>query len=404
MEKKLSDSEIIDIIKNKLVKGEQVNKLCEELNIDEIKLFGYINELKDNNINITMLNKSGDMFLSINNSPDYTKENIYTIKEDNEKVKIGFISDLRIGSKNEQIALLNDIYKKYARDGVKYVFIAGNLLEGKYNTTDEKNYGMSLISNDAFGQADHLIEFFPKVEGIKTLFITGDTDHTWNKELNIGEYIASNRSDMEYLGPKSCTININNTTFRLESLKTQKYSRSMASHEDYDFIVLGGTLTAQDFPQIRDTRIFTVPSVVERTPKMIAKSQQNTMGSYEFNIEFDKTGKIKRFVPLLSPYYVPSKENYLTTKPLILTKDDEDKYIVENKKIIEKNDLLYKFDKLYRVMRKEEKFNDLKNRFDMSDNELYGVIDVLKQYGRPITITDVNGELVVQKKFQKRRH
>ena len=415
MEKKLSEKEILDILKNKLVKGENVNTLCEELDIDEVKLFGYIKELKDININITMLNKSGDMFLSINNTPDYTKENTYTIKEKEENLKIGFISDLRFGSKNEQIALLNDIYKKYARDGVKYVFIAGNLLEGKYNKTDERNYGMSLIANDAYGQADHLIEFFPKVEGIKTLFITGDTDHTWNKELNVGEYIASHRSDMEYLGPKSCTVNINNSTFRLENLKKtgesytiayppQKYSRSMASHEDYDFIMLGGTLTAQDFPQIRDTRIFTIPSVVERTPKMIAKSQQNTMGSYEFNIEFDKTDKMKRLVPLLSPYYIPSKENYLTTKPLILTKDDEDKFVVEDKKIVEKNDLLYKFDKLYRTMRKQEKFSDLRDRLEMSDNELYGVIDVLKQYGRPITITDINGELVVQKKFQKRRH
>ena len=415
MENKLNDNEILNSLKEKLVKGESVTTLCEELKIDEVKLFGYIKELKDIHINITILNKSGDMFLKINNAPDYTKENIYDIKETDDEVKIGFISDLRFGSKNEQIALLNDIYKKFASDGVKYVFIAGNLLEGKYNKSDETNYSKSLIMNDAHGQADHLIEFFPKVEGIKTLFITGDTDHTWNKDLNVGEYIATHRSDMEYLGPKSCTININNTSFRLENLKKtgesytiayppQKYSRSMASHEDYDFIVLGGSLTAQDFPQIRDTRIFTIPSVVERTPKMIAKSQQNTMGSYEFDITFDKLGNMKQLVSLLSPYYVPSKENYLTTKPLILNKDVDDNYIIENKEIIEKNDLIRKFDKLYKAMKKEERFVDLKNRLNLNDNELYGVIDVLKSYGRPITIADIDGELVVQKKFQKRRH
>ena len=84
-------------------------------------------------------------------------------------------------------------------------------------------------------------------------------------------------------------IKFNNVSFRVESLKKtgesytisyppQKYSRSMSSHEDYDFILLGGTLTAQDFPQIRDTRIFTIPSLVERTPKMRAASQKNVMG------------------------------------------------------------------------------------------------------------------------------
>ena len=40
---------------------------------------------------------------------------------------------------------------------------------------------------------------------------------------------------------------------------------------------------------------------------------------------------------------------------------------------------------------------------ELTESELYGVIDVLQQYGRPINVVDINGELVVQKKFQKRR-
>ncbi len=413
---KLSENEILEILQSRLIRGDSVVNLCNDLNIDEIKLFGYVKQLKDANVNVTLNSKSGDVFLAINNSPDYTKENTYTIKEDiNSSTKIGVISDLRFGSKNEQIALLNDTYRKFAEDGVKYVIIAGNLLEGKYNRGDMEKYGKSLIVNDGFGQADHLVDYFPKVEGITTLFITGDTDHTWSKELNVGDYIAALRDDMVYLGPKSCTINFNNISFRVENLKKsgenytiayppQKYSRSMASHEDYDFILLGGTLTAQDFPQIRDTRIFTIPSMVERTPKMRAASQQNMMGSYEFELTLDKLGKLKRLVPQLSPYYIPSKDNYLTIKPLELVKDDEDSFISQNKIVVERNELLARFDKLYKLMKKEEKFSELKERLNMSDNELYGIIDVLQQYGRPITVSDINGEIIVEKRFQKRRH
>ena len=414
---KISDQEIIECLQSRLIKGDSVKSLCDDLGINEFSLFGYIKQLKDLNINVSLSNKIGDIFLMINNSPDYTKENFYNIKEDvNESVKIGVISDTRFGSKSEQIALLNDMYRKFALDGVKYVIVAGNLLEGKYSAKEEEKWGKSLIANDPYGQADHLLEYFPKIDGIKTLFITGDTDHTWSKELNIGEYISFERKDMIYLGPKSCTIKFNNVNFRVESLKKtgesytisyppQKYIRSLPSYEDYDFILLGGTLTAQDFPKIRDTRIFTIPSVVERTPKMKAASQQNIMGSYEFEISFDKLGKLKRLVPELSPYYVPSKENYLTIKPLELTKDEEnDAYINHDRAVTEKNELLAKFDKLYRMMKKEEKFSDLKKRLEMSDNELYGIIDVLQRYGRPINICDINGELVVQKRFQKRRH
>ena len=416
-EKNYTEEEILDILKNKLVKECSVKSLTNELNISPYDLFGYVKKLKDVGINISFMDKGDDMSVSINNHPDYSKENIYNIDEDyNSKTKIGVISDLRFGSKNEQIAMLNDIYKKFAQDGVKYVIVTGNLLEGKYKTKDENVYGKSLITNDGYTQADHLIEYFPKVEGIQTLFITGDMDHSWAKELNVGEYIAKNRKDMTYLGPKSCTINFNNVSIKVESLKKsgeaytiayppQKYSRSMPSYENYDAIFLGGTLTAQEFPQIRDTRIFTIPSVVERTPKMKALSQQNTMGSYEFEIEYNKTGKLKKLSSLLSPYYEPSKENYLTLSPLELKKDDDDyQRINSHKKTQKKSDIFTSLDKLYRLMRKEEEFNSLKNRLNMTDNELFGLIEMLQEYGRNVEIVDIDNTLVVRKYTQRRHH
>lgn len=410
-EKKLGEKNIIEVLKERLIKGETVAKLCEELKISEYELYGYVKKLKDGNINISFSTKNKENKLQINNYPDFSKDYEYRIQEDlGSKTKIAVISDLRFGSKSEQIALLNDMYKKFESDGVKYVLIAGNLLEGKYKSSDETEYGKSLICNDAYDQADHLIEYFPEVEGIKTMFITGATDHTWSKELNIGEYITQNRPDMIYLGPKACTLYFNNVAIRLENLKKsgesytvayppQKYSRSMSSYEDYDLIFLGGTLTAQDFPKIRDTRIFTIPSCVDRTPKMKALSQQNVIGSYEFDIEYDKTGKLKRVVPLLSPYYLPSKENYLTIKPL-----DPNNKIQQAIPATERSELFRRLDKIYKLIKKEESFNSLKNRLGMNKNELYGIIDMLQQYGREIEVVDVNNELVVRKYFQKRRH
>lgn len=413
----LDEEEILNILKSRLIKGDNVSALCKDLNISSYLLFGYIKKLKDIGINITFSDHGDDMKLVINNHPDYTKDNVFRIEEDiNTKTKIGVISDLRFGSKSEQIAMLNDMYRKFAENGVTYVIVSGNLLEGKYNTSDEEKYGKSLLFNDAYGQADHLIEFFPKVEGIKTLFITGDTDHSWGKVLNVGEYISSQREDMTYLGPKSCTINFNDVSIKVESLKKsgeaytiayppQKYSRSMSSYEDYDLILLGGTLTAQEFPQIRDTRIFTIPSVVQRTPKMKNLSQQNVMGSYEFELDYTKTGKLKRVSSVLSPYYVPSKENYLTVRPLILEKENDD-YQLSKQKMIQKNEsaIFSRFDKIYKLIKKEESFNSLKNRLDINDTELFGIIDMLQQYGRDIDIVEINNELIVRKFFQKRRH
>ena len=360
-EKKYSEEEIISILTGKLTKGFNMNSVCEELGINSYELFSYITKIKESGMNITITDKGSDMTFVKNNHPDYAKENSYRIIEKSPGVKIGVISDLRFGSKCEQIEILNDIYKKFLEDGVKYVFVAGNLLEGKYNNKDELQYGNSLITNDAYGQADHLIKYFPYVEGIQTLFITGDKDHSWGKDLNVGEYIADHRSDMIYLGPKSCTVNLNGVSIRIECLKKngeaytvayppQKYSRSMSSYEDYDLILLGGTLTAQEFPKIRDTKIFSIPSVTDRTPKMKATSQQNVMGSYEFNVEFNKTGKLGKVTSILSPYYVPSKENYLKLKPLIITGNEG--LSVSKKPVTERSEIIFTLDKMYKYIRK----------------------------------------------------
>ena len=131
-----TSEEILNILSERLVKGESVNNLSKELNISSFDLFGYVKQLKDSGVNITFTDRGDDVRISISHQPDFTKENVYRIKCDETHTKIGVISDPRFGSKNEQIAMLNDIYRKFVKEGVSYVIVAGNLLEGKYNKTD----------------------------------------------------------------------------------------------------------------------------------------------------------------------------------------------------------------------------------------------------------------------------
>jgi len=410
-----TEKEILDYLKDVLVKGSTVENLCKELEISDFALYGYISKLKEQEIIVKVFEKEDKIEIKINNNPDLSKQYTYKIKEDlDSNTKIGVISDLRFGSKYEQISKLNDIYRKFAQDGVKYVIITGNLLEGRYTARKEEMFGNSLLFNTGIAQADHLIEYFPKVEGIETLFITGETDHTW-KDFNVGKYIESKRSDMTYLGPKSCNVKFNNVSIQVENLKKngeaytiayppQKYSRSLACYEDYDIILLGGTLTIQDFPRLRDSRILTIPSCVARTPLMKSKDQQNTMGSYELELSYNKIGKLKNLSANASLYYLPSNENYLTIKPLNIKHGQDDELIEITNNKLGGSELFLRLDKIYKVIKKEERFYDLKNRLNVTDNELVGIIDMLQQYGREIEIIDINNELVVRKTFQKRKN
>ena len=180
-----TEKEILEYLKEVLVKGSTVEALCKELEISDFALYGYISKLKDQEIIVKVYEKSDKIEIKINNNPDLSKQYTYKIEEDlDTNTKIGVISDLRFGSKYEQISKLNDMYRKFAENGVKYVIVTGNLLEGKYTARKEEMFGNSLLFNTGIAQADHLIEYFPKVEGIETLFITGETDHTW-KDFNV---------------------------------------------------------------------------------------------------------------------------------------------------------------------------------------------------------------------------
>ena len=410
-----TEKEILEYLKEVLVKGSTVEALCKELENSDFALYGYISKLKDQEIIVKVYEKSDKIEIKINNNPDLSKQYTYKIEEDlDTNTKIGVISDLRFGSKYEQISKLNDMYRKFAENGVKYVIVTGNLLEGKYTARKEEMFGNSLLFNTGIAQADHLIEYFPKVEGIETLFITGETDHTW-KDFNVGKYIEGKRSDMTYLGPKSCNVKFNNVSIQVENLKKngeaytiayppQKYSRSLACYEDYDIILLGGTLTIQDFPRLRDSRILAIPSCVARTPLMKSKDQQNTMGSYELELQYNKLGKLKNLNSCVSFYYLPSDENYLTIKPLNIKHGEENELIEVTNNKLGGSELFLRLDKIYKVIKKEERFNDLKNRLNVSNTELFGIIDMLQQYGREIEIVDINNELVVRKTFQKRKN
>ena len=416
VEKELTKEECLEVLKESIVKEKTLDNLSRMLGKSELEIMGYIRELKDKGMNISYYEKDGNACVIRNDHPDLAKENEYRIEEDlDTHTKVAFISELRFGSKNEQIAVLNDMYRKFASEGVKYVVVAGNLIEGTYSGKDALEFGSSLITNDAKAQADHLIEYYPKVEGIQTLFITGKNEHKCSKKLDVGKYIAENRDDMIYLGPKSCTLFFNNVSLKIEQLKKgssaytiayppQQYSRSMPSYEDYDAIILGGTQSEQHFPQIRDTQIFTAPSVASRTPKMKDNYEQNVVSALTLDLTYTKTGKLKKMVPEYSPYYVPTKKTYLDTPKLNIKKDEENNFV----RVKENTKNLHAYfelaDKFYRLMKREESFASLRKRFDMSDAELMGILTILQEYGREIDIIDVGNDIVVRKYVHKRVH
>ena len=403
--------EVITFLQNELDKEKKLSLICEKFGVSEFEILGFVYKLKENGINIDCYNKDGDYYLIRNEHPDLSQVNTYTFESDvNKSKKIAVISEIRAGSKCEQFRVLNDMFLKFNREGIKDVFILGNLLEGQYKGNTFREFGKSLITNDAYSQADHFIENFPHIDGITTYFITGKLDHSFSEKLNVGEYIASKRDDMVYLGPKSCNVFFNNVSIRMEQLKNgkaytiayppQKYVRSMSRYENYDILMLSGEMNFQHFPEQKGMQIFSIPACVSRTPRMINDNQSSTIGAYTFEIEFTKNGKLKRIVPTVSTYD-PVNTRYFDFKKLNLIKNNQGELIASEEK--RKNSDYATLRKLYNLMHKEEEFNSLMNRLEVSENELYGIIGLLKKLGMDIEIVSYSGKLFVQKKSERKK-
>ena len=404
--------EIITYLKNGLGKEKRLQEICEKFNVSDFEILGLIYKLKENGINIDCYNKDGDYYLIRNEHPDLSQINTYHFTSDVDKPKkIAVISEIRAGSKCEQFRVLNDMFLKFYKEGITDVFILGNLLEGQYKGDTFKEFGKSLITNDALGQANHFIENFPHIDGITTYFITGKLDHSFSQKLNVGEYIASKRKDMVYLGPKSCNVFFNNVSVRMEQLKNgdaytiayppQKYVRSMSRYEFYDILMLSGEKNFQHFPEQKGMQIFSIPSVVSRTPRMINDNQISTIGAYIFEIEFLKNGRLKRIVPTVSTYD-PVETRYFDFKKLNLIKNENNELVpsIDNNKNSDYSTLR----KLYNLMRREEEFYSLQKRLEVNENELYGIVGALKRIGMDIEITYIGDQLVVQKHSDRKRH
>lgn len=402
--------EIMIYLQNELEKEKKLSLLCEKFNVSEFEILGLIYKLKENGVNIDCYQKDGESFLIRNEHPDLSQINSYYFKEDvNSKTKIAVIADIRAGSKCEQFRVLNDMYLKFLKDGITKVFILGNLIEGQYQGDTFKEFGKSLITNDAYGQADHFIENFPHVDGIETYFITGKLDHSFSRKMNVGEYIAARRDDMKYLGPKSCNVYFNNVSVRMEQLKNgkaytiayppQKYVRSMSRYENYDILMLSGEMNFQHFPEQKGMQIFSIPSCVSRTPRMINDNQSSTIGAYTFEIEYTKNGKLKRIVPMVSTYE-PVNTRYFDFKKLNLVKNADGELISKDSK---KSSDYATLRKLYNLMHKEEEFISLQNRLEVNENELYGIIGALKNMGMDIEVENIDGKRIVVKKSERKK-
>ena len=204
-------------------KEKSLTAVCEEMEMNQYEVLGLVSFIKSQGINIAIRKSADDISMINMGDLEFREKNTYNFTTDDcDEFKFIAIADTRLGSKSQQLSILNDIYLKGHEMGYDNVILCGNISAGLYPISDI--YAETNFVDDTLGQIDYIVDNYPRIEGMKTYFITGKTDdkHLKQVKINIGKRIADSRDDMIYLGENSCDIVIDKTVMQVMSSKLGK--------------------------------------------------------------------------------------------------------------------------------------------------------------------------------------
>jgi predicted phosphodiesterase len=240
-------------------------------------------------------------------------------KQTNGVYRFGAIGDSHMGSKYERLDILEALYDEFERQEIDTVYHCGNWIDGefKFNKHDLHTAGMD-------GQLKYFVENYPRREGIKTQYISGDCHEGWygqREGLNIGKHLQHEaaehgREDLEYLGHLEADIVYEapegSTTIRLVhpgggsayalSYSVQKIVESYQGGEKPQ-VLLCGHYHKAEYSYIRGVHCVQVGCTQDQTPFMRKKKLQAHLGGWIIELGVGKQGAVTWFKQQFFPFY-----------------------------------------------------------------------------------------------------
>ena len=313
-----------------IVKENDIISISKEMEITPFEVMGLVSYVEEKGINIAIKKAQDNIFMVNMGDVQFKEKYTYDFQTDeSNEFKFIAISDTRLGSKSQQLSILNDIYLKGQEMGYNNVILCGNISAGLYPITNV--YAETIFADDTYSQIDYIVSHYPQLEGMTTYFITGKTDdrHLKQEKISIGRRITDYREDMIFLGENSCDVNIDNVTMQVlgnklgktytVSYRTQQQIDSFRSEDKPDILLYGGLLQMEKYTY-RKVHCISVPSVCATTKEMNEKRFSNTIGAWYITVKTNEKGLLESINAISSPYYVTDKDDYIKARPLKIEK------------------------------------------------------------------------------------
>lgn len=166
------------------------------------------------------------------------------------------VSDTHLCSTEERLNELHTFYDICRKEKISVILHIGDLVAGQNVYRGQEN---ELKVFGADNQAKYVIDYYPKVDGITTYFITGNHDlsHYDKTGNDLGYTIASARPDMVYMGKYNAEIMFGNIRVRMVhpkkagayalSYNAQKFAEQIQSGKKPHILLFGHAHTSLYF-------------------------------------------------------------------------------------------------------------------------------------------------------------
>ena len=332
-EKSLKDDR--DKMFSQIRNGESVDKICERLGVSQLKFGGIVEELRHRGYDIS-IDESSENKVVIKKNKGKTNKTIKPNIDELKKIRQVWISDTHLCNEAQQLNLINKIYREAAERGIDTVLHFGDVLDGDYHNRPEHQYALFRLG--ATRQLEYLTNYYPKVEGIETYFITGthDQTHCKNGGVFVGPAIEEKRPDMHFLGDdmgiyhplgsKKTSIEMFHPGGGCSSslsYKMQKYIDKMEPGTKPN-IIGSGHFHQSHMMAYRNVIAFLIPCLTSKTNFAIRQGLENTMGAYFIDMYVNDDGDIEmiEFEEKRFTEKDIKKDDYIKTKQLVLKKDN----------------------------------------------------------------------------------
>lgn len=228
----------------------------------------------------------------------YKQQKPYVVpcKAEKNVIRFGIASDMHFGSMYTKVTALKAFYQRCADEGINLVLCAGDVLAG-WNVYKGQEFELRPDARSWVEQRDVFLQEMPQIEGVTTVFITGNHDLSFKKlvGMNVGDELQVRRSDWKYVGADIADVVLTapdgfafkvrllhpggGTAYAL-SYHAQRIIESISGGQKPDLVVIGHYHKSLFIPQYRNVAAILAGCFEAQTPFMIRRSIAAHIGGW----------------------------------------------------------------------------------------------------------------------------